>query len=197
MADYKWPEADKRSLIGKRISRIDGPHKVSGRAKYSYDIKREGMLYAKMVRCPHAHAKVAGIDTSTAEKIPGVKAVRIIQPVGTEIKWAGDDIVVVAAVDEPTAEDAVRAVKVQYEVLPHLVLDTEPPVAKVDEPHPLMMSDFRAFIARKAPDSEIIARIQKDGISADENVRGPVKTAGASEAVLEAIKNARLIDAGY
>jgi len=150
-----------------------------------------------MVRCPHAHAKVAGIDTSTAEKIPGVKAVRIIQPVGTEIKWAGDDIVVVAAVDEPTAEDAVRAVKVQYEVLPHLVLDTEPPVAKVDEPHPLMMSDFRAFIARKAPDSEIIARIQKDGISADENVRGPVKTAGASEAVLEAIKNARLIDPGY
>ena len=134
MADYKWPEADKRSLIGKRISRIDGPVKVSGRAKYSYDVKRNGMLYGKMVRCPHAHAKVTAIDTSAAEKLPGVKAVRIIQPVGTEIKWAGDDIVVVAAIDEPTAEDAVRAVKIQYEILPHLVLDTEPPRASQMNP---------------------------------------------------------------
>ena len=52
MAEYKWPEADKRSLIGKRISRIDGPHKVSGRAKYSYDVKRPGVLYARMLRSP-------------------------------------------------------------------------------------------------------------------------------------------------
>jgi xanthine dehydrogenase YagR molybdenum-binding subunit len=126
MAEYKWPDADKRTLIGKRISRIDGPFKVSGRAKYSYDIKRPGMLYAKMVRCPHAHAKVASIDTSAAEQMHGVKAVRVIQPVGTEIKWAGDDIVCVAAVDESTATDAARAVKVQYEVLPHLVIDTDP-----------------------------------------------------------------------
>src|SRR5204863_6291538 len=118
MADYKWPEAEKRSLIGKRISRIDGPVKVSGRAKYSYDIKRDGMLYAKMVRCPHAHAKVGAIDISGAEKMPGVKAVRIVQPTGTEIKWAGDDVVVIAAVEEATAEDAARAVRIQYEVLP-------------------------------------------------------------------------------
>jgi xanthine dehydrogenase YagR molybdenum-binding subunit len=129
--------------------------------------------------------------------MPGVKAVRIIQPVGTEIKWAGDDIVVVAAVDEPTAEDAARAVKIQYEVLPHLVLDNEPPRAKPDEPHPLTMADFRAMMGRKTPDSEIIARIQKDGISADDNVLGPVKTAGGSEALLEAIKNARLVDPGF
>lgn len=126
MAEYKWPEPDKRNLIGKRISRIDGPLKVSGRAKYSNDIKRPGMLYAVMLRCPHAHAKIVGLDISAAEKMPGVKAVRIIQDVGKEIKWAGDDIVVVAAVDELTAEDAVRAIKVQYEVLPHLVVDTDP-----------------------------------------------------------------------
>jgi xanthine dehydrogenase YagR molybdenum-binding subunit len=126
MPEYKWPEAEKRSLIGKRISRIDGPHKVSGRAKYSYDIKRPGVLYARMVRCPYAHAKVMSIDISGAEKMTGVKAVRIIQDVGKEIKWAGDDIVSVAAVDESTAEDAVRAIKVQYEILPHLVIDTDP-----------------------------------------------------------------------
>src|SRR6185312_12533188 len=197
MAKYAWPEADKRALLGKRISRIDGPTKVSGRAKYSYDIKRDGMLYAKMVRCPHAHAKVVSVDVSAAEKMPGVKAVRVIQPAGTEIKWAGDDIVVIAAVDEPTAEDAVRAVKIQYEVLPHLVLDTEPPPPKSAEPQPVMMSDIRGMLARKAPDSEIIARIDKDGVSSDGDMLAPAKTAGASEAVLEAIKKARKVDPGF
>src|SRR5260370_14135828 len=126
MAEYKWPDADKRTLIGKRVSRIDGPFKVSGRAKYCSDIKRQGMLYAKMVRCPHAQAKIASIDTSAAEKMDGVKAVHVIHPAGTEIKWAGDDIVCVAAVDEPTATDAARAVKITYDVLPHLVVDTDP-----------------------------------------------------------------------
>jgi xanthine dehydrogenase YagR molybdenum-binding subunit len=87
------------------------------------------MLFGKMLRCPHAHAKIVSIDTSAAEKMPGVKAVRVIQPVGTEIKWAGDDIVGLAAVDEPTAEDAIRAIKIQYEVLPHLVIDTDPKAA--------------------------------------------------------------------
>jgi len=129
MAEYKWPEPEKRTLIGKRISRVDGPFKVSGKAKYSYDINRPGMLYGKMLRCPHAHARVVSIDTSAAEKMPGVKVVHIIQDAGKEIQWAGDDIVGVAAVDEPTAEDAIRAIKVQYEVLPHLVIDTDPKAA--------------------------------------------------------------------
>ena len=52
MAEYKWPEADKRTFIGKRISRIDGAQKVSGRAKYSFDINRPGMLFGKIVRSP-------------------------------------------------------------------------------------------------------------------------------------------------
>ena len=129
MAEYKWPEPEKRTLIGKRISRVDGPLKVSGKAKYSYDINRPGMLYGKMLRCPHAHARVVSIDTSAAEKMPGVKVVHIIQDAGKEVQWAGDDIVGVAAVDEPTAEDAIRAIKIQYEVLPHLVIDTDPKAA--------------------------------------------------------------------
>jgi len=125
MAEYKWPEAEKRSLIGKRISRVDGPAKVSGKAKYSYDLNRPGRLFGKVLRSPHAHAKIVSIDTSVAEKMPGVKAVKIIQEPGTEIQWGGDEIVAVAAVDEPTAEDAIRAITVKYEVLPHLVIDTE------------------------------------------------------------------------
>src|SRR5882724_4842614 len=150
MPEYKWPEAEKRSLIGKRISRVDGPHKVSGRAKYSYDIKRPGVLYARMLRSPHAHAKIVSIDVSAAEKMPGVKAVRIIQGVGKEIKWAGDDIIGVAAVDEATAEDAVRAIKVQYEILSHLVIDAaQPPPAPPEESTPLSTSDMRDLITKK------------------------------------------------
>jgi xanthine dehydrogenase YagR molybdenum-binding subunit len=125
MAEYKWPDADKRTLIGTRVSRLDGPDKVSGRAKYTYDINREGMLYGKILRCPHAHAKIVSIDTSAAEKMPGVKAVKIIQGPDTEIQWAGDEVVGVAAVDEPTAEDAIRAIKIEYQVLPHLVIETD------------------------------------------------------------------------
>ncbi len=125
MADYKWPEASGRSLIGKRISRVDGPDKVTGKAKYTYDVKRPGMLYGKIVRCPHAHAKVVNIDTSVAEKMPGVKAVNVIQGPGKEIHWAGDEIVALAATEEQLAEDAARAVKVDYEVLPHLVREED------------------------------------------------------------------------
>jgi xanthine dehydrogenase YagR molybdenum-binding subunit len=121
MAEYKWPEEDKRTHIGKRISRLDGPDKVSGRAKYTYDINRPGMLFGKLVRSPHAHARIVSIDTSVAEKMPGVKAVKIIQEVGKEIQWAGADVVAVVAETEGQAEDAARAVKVQYEKLPHFV----------------------------------------------------------------------------
>src|SRR5262245_40779599 len=122
MAEYKWPEEGKRTHIGKRISRIDGPDKVSGRAKYTYDINRPGMLFGKVVRSPYAHAKIVSIDTSVAEKMPGVKAVKITQEAGKgEIQWAGDEILTVVAETEGQAEDAARAVKVVYEKLPHLV----------------------------------------------------------------------------
>src|SRR5262249_4693642 len=104
-----------------RISRLDGPDKVSGRAKYSYDIKRPEMLFGKILRSPYAHAKIVSIDTSAAEKMPGVKAVKVINGPGFEIQYAGAEIVAVAAVGEPTAEDAGRAIKVQFEKLPHVV----------------------------------------------------------------------------
>lgn len=125
-AEYTWPDRDHRRLIGKRISRVDGPAKVSGKATYTYDVHRPGMLYGKILRSPYAHARIKSIDTSAAEKMPGVKAVHVIQGPGTEIFWAGDEIVAVAAVDEPTAEDAIRSIRVEYEILPHLVIDTDP-----------------------------------------------------------------------
>jgi xanthine dehydrogenase YagR molybdenum-binding subunit len=118
---YDWPAAGDRELIGKSIDRIDGPAKSSGRAKYTYDVHPAGMLYGRMLTCPYAHAKITSIDTSAAEKHPGVKGVLVIQNVGTEIQWAGDEIVALAAVSESAAEDALKLIKVEYEQLPHVV----------------------------------------------------------------------------
>ena len=118
---YDWPPAGERGPIGKSISRIDGPAKSSGEAKYTYDIHRPGILFTKVYCSPYAHAKITAVDTSAAEKLPGVKAVRVIQGVGKEIQWAGDEVVAVSAVSEQIAEDAIGKVKVEYEPLPFLV----------------------------------------------------------------------------
>jgi xanthine dehydrogenase YagR molybdenum-binding subunit len=117
---YDWPEAGERKLIGKRISRIDGPAKASGKAKYTYDVNLPGMLYGKILRSPYAHAKITALDTSAAESTPGVKAVRKIQDVGKEIQWAGDEIVALAAESEEIARDALDKIKIEFEQLPHL-----------------------------------------------------------------------------
>ncbi len=90
-----------------------------------------------MVRSPHAHAKIVSIDISAAEKMPGVKGVYIVQDKGSEIHWAGDDIVVVAAVDEATAADAARAVKIEYQPLPHFVDDFTRPNDVAENTDPL------------------------------------------------------------
>lgn len=128
---YSWPPADQRQLIGKSFSRIDGPAKSSGRAKYSYDINRPGLLYGKVLRSPYAHATIKSVDTSEAEKMPGVKAVRVIQGPGTEIKWKGDEIVGLAAISEEVADDAIRKIKVEYEQLPFVANEAD--LAKVPD----------------------------------------------------------------
>jgi len=162
---YGWPAPEQRSLIGKRISRVDGPEKASGRAKYTYDVHRPGMLYGKVVRCPHAHAKVTSVDISAAEKMPGVKGVFIIQDKGSEIHWAGDDVVVVAAVDEPIAADAARTVKVEYEVLPHFVDDFSEPKNIPESTGPLTQRDLFQMFNAEMPDEQVIATVKKRGIT--------------------------------
>ncbi len=122
---YDWPEAGERKLIGRRISRIDGPEKTSGKAKYTYDINLPGMLYAKILGSPYAHCKITALDTSAAESMPGVKAVRKIQDVGAEIQWAGDEIVAVAAESPDIARDALGKIKIEFQQLPHLVHDED------------------------------------------------------------------------
>ncbi len=122
---YEWPAAGERTLIGKRISRIDGPVKASGRAKYSYDMNPPGLLVGKIYRSPYAHAKITAIDTSEAEKLPGVKAVQIVLGVGKEVNWVGDEIIALAAESEDIAEDALSKIKVEFDELPHLVVEED------------------------------------------------------------------------
>ena len=121
MPDYSWPEAGKRSHIGGRHDRLDGPAKAAGKAKYTYDINRPGMLFARTVRCPYAHARLVSIDVSEAERMPGVKAIRVLKKAGDEIQWEMEDLAIVAAESEEQAEDAARHVAVKFEKLPHVV----------------------------------------------------------------------------
>src|SRR5258707_15000297 len=125
MPDYSWAPQETRRLLGQRISRIDGREKASGHAKYASDLNKPGLLFGALLTSPHAHAKVVSVDTSAAKKLDGVTAVRVIAEPGTEIQWAGAEIAAVAATSEEVANDAVRLIKVQYEVMPHLVKEDD------------------------------------------------------------------------
>ena len=119
--------------IGKPYDRKEAQEKVTGQAMYVHDMELPGMLHAKCVHSPHAHAKILSIDTSAAEALPGVKAVVTGKDapyrVGLymidknliavdRVRYQGEIVAAVAAEDETTAELAVSLIKVEYEPLP-------------------------------------------------------------------------------
>ena len=125
------------AVVGKNWTRLDGADKVSGRSIFADDVRLPGMLFGKVVRSPHAHARILSIDTSAAEALPGVKAVivpedakdiwiGINQPLlPTEnVTYVGHEVVAVAAISEEIAARAAALIKVEYERLPEL-LDAE------------------------------------------------------------------------
>src|SRR6266704_1820440 len=114
-----WGPNDRHTLLNHRLTRVDGPIKVSGAARYTYDMRVPNMLYGRILRCPHAHARLTKFDSSAAANIPGVKA--IIQSPLQEYRFAGAPVAAVAAVTAEIAQDAARAIVVNYEVLPHAV----------------------------------------------------------------------------
>jgi xanthine dehydrogenase YagR molybdenum-binding subunit len=119
-----WPPVAERTLLGKSIKRLDGPDKAQGKAKYAYDIVRPGMLYGEILGSPHARAKVTAIDLTAAQKLAGVKAAIIVKdpadPAKSSINYQGEEVAAVAATTEEIARDAMRLIKVTYEVLPPL-----------------------------------------------------------------------------
>ncbi len=115
---YAWPA--ERRVLGTEVRRVDGPAKARGAAKYTYDINRPGLLHGLILRSPHAHARVRSIDLSAAAAAPGVRATLVIAEPGAKVMYQGDEVAALAATSEDTARDALRAIKVDYEVLPHL-----------------------------------------------------------------------------
>lgn len=133
-------------VVGRREPRITAPLEATGRAKYALDIKLSGMLYAKILRSPYAHARIKRIDVSKAKALPGVEAVITYKDVprtpyftteghpgklrrdeyilDEKVRFVGDKVAAVAAMDKDTAEEALELIDVEYEELP-AVFDPE------------------------------------------------------------------------
>jgi xanthine dehydrogenase YagR molybdenum-binding subunit len=123
MAANSWPE--KTRIINTRYPRLDGLAKASGRAKYPSDERPEGTLFGVVLYSLHAHAKIKSLDSSAAEKMPGVKAIEVIAGPGKTVRYHGDDIAVIVAETEEQARDASQAIKIEYEHLPHAATETQ------------------------------------------------------------------------
>lgn len=124
------------AVIGERVPRVDAREKVTGEAKYAADYSLPGMLWCKLLRSPYPHARIINIDVSKALKLPGVEAVVTGQDFGgwswgwmrstrdevplavDKVRYMAEAVAGVAAVDEDTAEEATRLIKVDYEELP-------------------------------------------------------------------------------
>ena len=123
--DYSWPPMETRRQIGKPISRLDGHLKSSGRAKYASDFFRKDMLFSALLTSPHANARITKIDVSEAKALPGVVAINVISDAGTQVQWEGTEVAVVSATTEEAARDAIRKIKVDYQIMPHLVKEED------------------------------------------------------------------------
>ena len=112
-------EKEDFQLIGRPTPRIDGRLVVTGQAMYTHDIRFEDMLIGKILRSPYAAAEIVSLDLSRARNLPGVKAVLKLNE--KRVSYEGDQVAAVAAVDEETAEEALRLIAVEYKPLPHVV----------------------------------------------------------------------------
>src|SRR5688572_29087785 len=130
--------ADPLSIIGKSLPKVDAAAKVTGQTLFADDLVLPRMAYARMLRSPHPHARIKKVDASRAAAREGVLATLVgselpvpfgILPVSQDehalcvdkVRFAGDPVAAVAALDEETAEAALRLIDVEYEVLPPLM----------------------------------------------------------------------------
>jgi CO/xanthine dehydrogenase Mo-binding subunit len=172
-------KAEKFSVVGRRVQRVEGFDKVTGDAKFIADIYLPGMLVGKVLRSPFAHARIRHIDTSKAERLPGVRAVvtaedtlkrpwgaffadQYILSVG-KTRYVGEEVAAVAAIDPDIAEEAVDLIEVDWEPLTG-VFDAEEamkdgaPLVHDDKPNNIAMTmDIeRGNIAQAFAESDVI-----------------------------------------
>ncbi len=169
-------------VIGKRTPRIDGRLKVTGAARYTADVRLPGMLFARIVTSPHPHARVRSVDTSAAERHPGVRAVHVLDRIlGNAqlrdkskelpakypiVRFAGQPVAAVAAITQADADEAARLIKIDYEPLP-FVVDADRAKAK-DAPLVFPGAADQAGTAGGGGGPQ--------GVPQEGNVRGPVKS---------------------
>ena len=145
---------DPMNTVGHNVPRVDAYERVTGRATYTRDIRLPGMLYARVLRSPHPHARIRRIDTLAAEALPGVRAVithathQVVYGSGSiaggrqyndaakditahrrymfneHVRFVGEPVAAVAAVNRHVAEEALQLIEIDYEELP-FVLDPE------------------------------------------------------------------------
>jgi len=118
--------------VGKRLNRRDGEDVVTGSAQFLDDLEFRNLLHGKVLRSPHAHARIKAIDKSRAEALDGVRAVltwedipdwrggtpRNVRILDNKVRYVGDAVALVAAISESVAEEALSLIEVDYEVLP-------------------------------------------------------------------------------
>ena len=186
------------SIVGRRLPPFGAANKVTGAARYVIDVALPGALVGKLLHSPHAHARIRSIDKSRAEKLPGVAAVltwhdipqRPFNPavldwmshdasadiedmyiISEKARFVGDIVAAVAAVDEPTALEALALVKVDYEVLP-AVLD---PLEAMKPGVPVVHERFDGNISRTFPfpgsRGDVVATLKDADVRVDLTVR--------------------------
>jgi CO/xanthine dehydrogenase Mo-binding subunit len=143
--------------VGRAVGHIEGPDKVSGRARYTSDVQLPGILSGKSLRSPHPHARIRSIDTSRAKALPGVRAVitasdvpdrligrRVIDvPVlaREKVRFIGEKVAAVAADTPEIADEALLLIDVEYEELP-AVFD---PIAAMEPGAPIIHDDPSSY----------------------------------------------------
>ena len=147
------------TAVGKPITRQEGPDKVSGSFQYAADVNLSGMIWGKVLRSPYPHAKIVKIDISRASQLPGVHAIitgedtkgmrvgRLIRDVPLlaedRVRFIGEKVAAVAAIDADTAEEAIGLIEVEYEPLP-AIFD---PVEAITPGSPLVHEGSPSFQA--------------------------------------------------
>jgi xanthine dehydrogenase YagR molybdenum-binding subunit len=177
------PINEKLNSIGKPTPRIDGRQKVTGAAKYTADIKLPGMLYARMLTSPHPSAVITSIDTSEAERHPGVKAVHVLERDRTmaqtkedqearypRIRYVGQPFAAIAATTQAAADEAAALVKVEYKLMPWVV-----DVNKARQPDAPLVFTGQATQAGSAGGGGGARNVEQKG-----NVRGPARNQNAA-----------------
>ena len=194
-----------RKIIGQSIPRVEGAEKVSGALRYAADALRPGVLWGKVLRSPLPHARILHIDTSKAKKLPGVKAIITAADINPKligamlqdmpvlaqdrVRYAGEDIAAVAAIDQDVAEEAVHLIDVEYEELP-AVFD---PLEAMKPEAPVLHPDYASYRGpqTKVPDRKNVQTLVKGG-------KGNIEKGFAeSDRIFENSFRTQLVHQGY